>query len=102
MGFFGCFLLFLVVVIVLYVSSFVCLFGVGFLCCLPCKAFETDSQEIIQTCKDEPIPHLSHIKEAYVALTRLNNDNAEQTEVSKTRVMILNLLDRIDIATFPV
>lgn len=65
------------------------------------QQYQEQILEIIQTCKDEPIPHLSHIKEAYVALTRLNNDNAEQTEVSKTRVMIMNLLDKIDIASFP-
>lgn len=57
--------------------------------------------EIIKASKDEPIPFAAHIKEAYVALTKLNSDNIEQTEVSKTRATMLYLLDRIDASTFP-
>lgn len=57
--------------------------------------------EIIKVSKDEPIPFASHIKEAYVALTKLNSDNIEQTEVSKTRVTMLYLIDRLDGSSFP-
>lgn len=65
------------------------------------QRYQDQILEIINTSKGEPIPFATHIKEVYVELTRINSENAEQSEVSKTRAVILQLLERVDVTTFP-